>query len=100
MQWRQFFWRIERKATWMPYINALARARVAAGGPEEAGELNYALTRLCLDYLGRFPQYVDFNEVIGALECTKLELYRRAVAPYETKKAANNGDLFYDHFHH
>lgn len=84
----------------MPYISPKDRVRVDAEGPEEAGELSYAITRLCLDYLGPFPRYVDFNEVIGVLECTKLELYRRAVAPYETTKAANNGDLFFDHFHH
>lgn len=30
----------------------------------------------------------------GALECTKLELYRRRVADYEDQKIADNGDAY------
>ncbi len=35
-----------------------------------------------------------FNAVVGALECAKLELYRRMVAPYENGKIAENGDVY------
>lgn len=73
----------------MPYINADDRARLDKGGkPETAGELNYAITRLVDDYLIRKGgiRYAHLNEVIGALECAKLELYRRVAAPYEDKK--------------
>lgn len=58
------------------------------------GNLNYLITKLCLQRLGTQPRYVDFNEVIGVLECAKQELYRRMVAPYEDKKAKENGDVF------
>lgn len=64
----------------MPYITADARARLDKGGkPETAGELNYALTRIVDDYLIQKGgiRYAHLNEVVGALECAKLELYRR-----------------------
>ena len=38
--------------------------------------------------------YAEFNEAIGAIECAKLELYRRMLAPYEDRKIAENGDVF------
>jgi len=34
------------------------------------------------------------NAIIGALECAKLELYRRVAAPYEDDKIAENGDVY------
>lgn len=41
--------------------------------------------------------YID-NEltmsVLGAIECAKLEFYRRVAAPYETTKALENGDVY------
>jgi len=60
----------------MPYINATARSNLAKGGqPATAGELNYAITRLLDDYLIRKGglKYAHINEVIGVLECAKLE---------------------------
>jgi hypothetical protein len=81
----------------MPYITADARARLEAGGkPETAGELNYAITRLVDAYLSRSGEfrYANLNEVIGALECAKLELYRRVAAPYEDHKRAESGDVY------
>ena len=63
-------------------------------GPASPGEINYIITKLLLDWLGQDPRYEDYNAVIGVLECIKLELYRRAVAPYEDKKCKDNGDVF------
>lgn len=34
-------------------------------------------------------------DVIGTIECVKLEFYRRVVAPYEDKKAEQNGDAYH-----
>ena len=31
-------------------------------------------------------RYQNVNAIIGALECAKLELYRRLIAPYEDTK--------------
>ncbi len=81
----------------MPYITADARARLDTGGkPETPGELNYAITRLVDDYLIQRGgiRYAHLNEVIGALECVKLELYRRVAAPYEDQKLNETGDVY------
>ena len=81
----------------MPYITAEARTRLARGGkPETAGELNYSITRLVDDYLARKGgiRYAHLNEVVGVLECAKLELYRRVAAPYEDKKLAETGEVY------
>ena len=58
------------------------------------GDMNYAITRLLDDFLGADPTYETFNAAIGVLECAKLELYRRQVAPYEDKMCLENGDVF------
>ena len=81
----------------MPYIDEVARRRLADGGvPESCGELNYAITRLVDEYLVRAGgvRYAHINEVIGALECAKLELYRRVAAPYEDAKIEDSGDVY------
>lgn len=57
------------------------------------GTLNYIITRLCHWWLGDNPNYAKYNELIGVLECAKMELYRRKVAPYEDKKIIENGDV-------
>jgi hypothetical protein len=81
----------------MPYIRPCPARQIADneldGLPNGPGELNYLITKLCLDYLGT-ESYSKYNEVIGVLECAKLEMYRRAVAPYEDKKIAENGDVY------
>lgn len=64
-----------------------------------AGELNYAITRLVQSYVTQpYPagalSYTGINSAIGALECAKQELYRRVAAPYEDDKIAENGDVF------
>jgi hypothetical protein len=78
----------------MPYIKQEHRERVADGvGPFNSGELNYTITKLCIDYLVE-RDYDEFNEVVGVLECVKQEFYRRMVAPYEDKKIEENGDVY------
>ena len=85
----------------MPYVTKEARARIDRGeAPKDAGELNYALTRMVDSYLkdrsadeGR-TRYAHLNEAVGVLECAKLELYRRIAAPYEDQKLAESGDVY------
>lgn len=78
----------------MPYIEKEKREEIEAGRmAETAGELNYIFSRVCLDFLGTAPNYQRFNDVIGALEGCKLEIYRRLVAPYEDYKIKTNGDI-------
>jgi hypothetical protein len=83
----------------MPYIAPEDRIRIESEHQRpylaSPGELNYAITRLILEYMQLSPlSYKLFNEVIGALECCKLELYRRLVATYEDKKIEANGDVY------
>lgn len=80
----------------MPYIQKEDRERLSTGLPQNAGELNYVITRLVDDYLRRKggARYAHINEAVGALECAKLELYRRIAAPYEDGKIAENGDVY------
>ena len=79
----------------MPYIPPGHRNAINDGEPATtAGELNYHLTMIVLQYLGPAPTYQKYNDAMGALEGCKLELYRRLVAPYEDTKIAENGDVY------
>ena len=84
----------------MPYIRQERRQKIAPGLREAAkavespGDLNYAFTLLARLYLDREPvSYQRINDVIGALEGAKLELYRRVAAPYEDRKREENGEV-------
>lgn len=58
----------------------------------DMGCLNYIITKLLLSTK---PQcYSDYNNLIGLLECCKLEFYRRAVVSYEETKRKENGDVY------
>lgn len=80
----------------MPYIEAEARKHVESGlPPRNAGELNYAITRLCGLYASASGRsYATFNEVVGVLECAKQEFSRRVIAVYEDEKRIDNGDVY------
>lgn len=80
----------------MPYLNAGIRGSLDDGRvPDEAGELNYLVTKLCDAFLVKTGlSYKNLNQAIGALECAKLELYRRIAAPYEDKKSRENGEVY------
>ena len=82
----------------MPYITKDKRASIdnlVTLRAQDAGELNYAITKLVNGYIeGRGKRYETINSAVGALECAKLELYRRVAAPYETQKALENGDVY------
>ena len=80
----------------MPYIKQELRDRldmfIDSFPVLSTGELNYVVTRLLLNT--NPTRYEDYNSLIGVLECTKQEFYRRAVATYEDVKATENGDLY------
>lgn len=60
----------------------------------DAGELNYIFTILSKAYIKSHGEsYQRYNDIVGALEGCKLELYRRQVAVYEELKAIQNGDV-------
>jgi hypothetical protein len=84
----------------MPYIDKIKRVNVQdyfllEWCPNDAGELNFVISTQINNYLKRDGlSYANVNEMIGALECCKLELYRRVAAPYEDLKQKENGDVY------
>jgi len=78
-----------------PLINALSDMLVEHdNGPEVKGEYNYVITRLIHGYIKSTGlRYHHFNDMIGVLECIKLEFYRKKVTPYEENKILENGDV-------
>ncbi len=75
----------------MPYIKKDRRGSKIALSP---GDLNYQITCACLKYVKNNKlSYQTINDIIGALESAKMELYRRVAVPYERNKMAMNGDL-------
>lgn len=91
-------------ATIMPYIKQEDRERfschlgqlirsMSSGHEWTAGELNYIISSVVWELFHQRPNYQTANDIIGALEGSKLEFYRRIVAPYEDKKMQENGDV-------
>jgi predicted DNA-binding protein with PD1-like motif len=84
----------------MPYIKKEDRpkfeedAKNIAMKAKCAGDLNYAITVILHSYLKRNGvKYANVNELIGMMECCKMELYRKIGAPYEDLKITQNGDV-------
>ena len=81
----------------MPYILSQERNKILYehSKPASAGELNFLITFIIDDYIRQNGlNYNIINELIGVLECSKLELYRRIAAPYEDLKIQQNGDVY------
>lgn len=79
----------------MPYIKNSRRNDLEDRLPMHvAGELNYKITQVIIDYMRvKGLNYQVINDIIGALECSKIEFYRRVASPYEDKKIKENGDV-------
>jgi hypothetical protein len=85
----------------MPYIKHASRLAFECPAhmiPGNAGQLNYAITKLLVDYISTRGvvglSYQSLNDALGALEGAKLEFYRRIAAPYEDTKIQENGDVY------
>lgn len=87
----------------MPYIPQIQRNDIHSDlleegtdwTPENAGELNYLVTTFIDNFLrSEGVRYANVNEMIGALECCKLELYRLIIGPYEDEKLTENGAAY------
>ena len=84
----------------MPYIKKENRERIDPFVEElfdhlkTRGDMNYAITKLLHKYIKREGlRYRNLNDVIGIVECVKLELYRKVIANYENLKIEGNGDI-------
>lgn len=82
----------------MPHIDKMRRVKLLEfkEPPRNAGELNFLFTKLAWDYitLNGGENYQRYNDVIGALEGAKLELYRIKISLYEDKKIQENGSAY------
>ena len=82
----------------MPYISQDRRPELrpeAGRAAVSVGELTYQLVLVTVDYMvNRGLSFGSLSEAIAALECAKLELYRRIATPYEDAKRAEHGDVF------
>jgi len=62
---------------------------------DSIGNVNYLITMICDKYIKeKGEKYENFNNIIGVLECAKLEYYRRKTLPYENTKIEENGDVY------
>ena len=85
----------------MPYIKPEDRTKyevlvneMCHSDIQSAGELNYLITQLVYNFMSsRGESYQSYNDVMGALEGAKLELYRRSISAYEDEKIKTNGDV-------
>lgn len=83
----------------MPYIRQDIRQEINKDIAESIfnspGELNYAITKILTDYIKQHGlSYSTINDIVGALEGSKMEFYRRVAVPYENKKINENGDVY------
>lgn len=59
----------------------------------EAGDLNYVISRVIGYKFKLNSRYATIAEITGVLENVKQEFYRRVAAPYEDKAIIKNGDI-------
>ncbi len=98
-----------KEVKYMPYIKKNERKKYekaieeitlqlnlqGTNGFYPVGDLNYIITTILTKTLDRQGiRYQTLNAIIGALECSKLELYRRMISPYEDTKVETNGDVY------
>ena len=88
----------------MPYIKKDDRIRFEEGiksivaalkenGDVKPGDINYVFSTILWELFKEKPSYTLANSMVGAMECVKLEFYRRQVAPYEDAKIKEHGDI-------
>lgn len=74
-------------------VNALIAKVHCVPDSDMAGTLNYIITRLVEASMRGEMKYAKLNAIVGALECSKLEMYRRLAVPYEDEKIRESGDV-------
>lgn len=87
----------------MPYIKMTQRdklenhirylVRAIDSDYDSSGVVNYVLCRI-VDMIYGQGGYDRLSDGIKALECAKLEFYRKRMVPYEDKKCEENSEVF------
>jgi len=63
--------------------------------PSNAGDLNFVVSTFIANYIrANGLKYANLNEMVGALECAKMELNRAIIGPYEDEKIQENGGVY------
>lgn len=79
-----------RRESFQAFLKSVQDLRI-----DTSGELNFLLAMLGQVYLAQHGiSYRVFNDIVGALECAKIETYRRQIANLEEMKKQENGDVF------
>jgi hypothetical protein len=79
-----------RREDYFPFLEFIKELRI-----DNSGEFNYIISQLAMIYVEQHGiNYRIYNEIIGAIECAKQEIYVRLVSPLEKKKREENGDVF------
>jgi len=74
------------------YIRHLIRSVQESKKEKRGGDLNYIISQLLSGSMEEL-KYHEIQEVIGVLECAKLELYRRLGSVREDEAIESNGDI-------
>jgi hypothetical protein len=84
----------------MPYIAKKERVKFEkpiqelADNIETDGDLNYCISLLMHKILEkRGVRYQNMNNIMGAIDCAKMEFYRTVASPYEDEKKTENGSV-------
>jgi len=87
----------EHRSEYDVLIRELAARLRAQSDNQRKGHANYVITQLLRRaWALEQPEHESYSshaDVIGTLECAKLELYRRFVARYEDRAIERHGDL-------
>lgn len=85
----------------MPYVNQERRDAMATtllpkpDTAKNAGELNYAITMLLIQYWkDHGPKYQAWADISSACTEARAEFRRRIIGKYEDQKIRENGDVY------
>lgn len=85
----------------MPYIKSEIKDTIELPYIKDDGQLTYAIDAMAesllaqkCDYDWSTLSYAHLAQVIGDIECAKIELARRVLALLEDRKRVENGEVF------
>ena len=81
------------RALYAPAIKAIVE-RIPDDARHGKGDLTYVITEILHQYFGEKLRYTDHADIIGVLECAKLEFYVGRTHAYEQKKLQEHGDIY------
>jgi hypothetical protein len=86
----------KRRLLYDDFLEGLCEELNEAPAANFAGDLNYIISTLLSNRVNGFTKlnYDMINEIVGVLECAKMEFYRRVAIDYERKKIIENGDVY------